>query len=333
MIREIAAFVLLFTSFHSVSIAAARPHDPSPLQLKETIPLPGVHGRIDHMDVDPDGRRIFIAALGNNTVVVVSLDSAGTIQMLPGFDEPQGIVFLPGSQLLLVANGGNGSVSMLDATSFKSVASFGNLRDADNIRYDPNAKRVVVGYGSGGLAVIDPLTRALDYTIPLPAHPESFQIEYAARRVFVNVPDNGDIEVVDQGARRMASKWRTRPAHDNFPMALDSANHRLFVGFRDPASVEVLDTRTGAVLSTTTIHGDVDDIFLDEQRKRLYASCGQGYIDVLSRIGINQLTRAAFVATRRGARTSLFIPSLNLLVVALPESRERPAMLQVYTVR
>src|SRR4051812_25858675 len=170
----------------------------APLVLEQTIPLQDVGGRIDHMAVDLRRRHLFVAELGNGSVDVVDLASSKTIHRITGLSEPQGVGYAAEADLIMVANAGDGTVRMFRAADdFAPVGSIALGSDADNIRVDPPTGNLVVGYGSGGLAVIDPVRRSRIADIALPAHPEGFQIDPDTKRVFVNVPDAGRIAVVD----------------------------------------------------------------------------------------------------------------------------------------
>src|SRR6266853_2355567 len=111
-----------------------------PLTLAKTIPLEKVEGRIDHMATDIAGQRLFVAALGNNTVEILDLKAGKTLQSLPGFAEPQGIAYVPELDRVFVANGQDGTCRILDGHSFKTISSVQCGEDADNVRYDETAK-------------------------------------------------------------------------------------------------------------------------------------------------------------------------------------------------
>jgi len=222
--------------------ANARAGEPTLLRLLQTIALPGVEGRIDHMAVDLDAQRLFIAALGNNTVEVLDLRAGNRIHRITGLHEPQGVSFIPEFNRLFVANGKSGVCDIFDGSSLTSVKSIKLSDDADNIRYDAAKRQVFVGYGSGALAIIGATSTDLIGEIKLKGHPESFQLEKSGPRVFVNVPTAQQIVIVDREKRTVIAAWPTGGASANYPMALDEEHHRLFVGFRKPARVAVFDT-------------------------------------------------------------------------------------------
>lgn len=301
-----------------------------PLRLVQTIPLPNVEGRIDHMAVDLKGQRLFIAALGNNTVEVLDLRAGKGIQSITGLDEPQGVGFIPEFNKIFVANAKGGACDVFDGSSFKRIKRIKFSDDADNIRYDAAARRVYVGYGSGGLGIIDGATGDQLDEIKLDGHPESFQLEKFGPRVFVNVPTSQKIVVVDREKRATITSWPTAAAVANFPMALDETHHRLFVGFRKPATLLVFDTESGKAVANLESPGDADDIFYDSSRRRVYISAGEGFLSIFQQEDTDHYKPITKISTATGARTSLFVPELNRLYLAVPHRFTQRAEVRVY---
>jgi hypothetical protein len=293
--------------------AGAEPQPP--LVLETMIPLPGVSGRIDHMTLDRGRQRLFVAALGNNSVEVIDLRAGEPVDRIAGLHEPQGVAYSDRADLVFVASAGDGSVRMFRGADLTPSGRIDLQDDADNIRIDPRTGHVVVGYGNGGLAIIDPVSRAETGTIKLQGHPEGFQIEPTTGRVFVNVPDAGQIAVVDLDARRQIAAWKVAGVSANFPMALDSEKGVLATVFRKPPSLVLLDTRAGAVKAKHPACADADDVFFDAKRARIYVSCGAGVISAFEQRGGGYYPLAS-VKTSSGARTSLFIPELDRLFLA-----------------
>lgn len=288
---------------------------PAPLALEETIALKGVTGRIDHMAVDVAGKRVFVAELGNDSVDIIDLRAGKATERISGLMEPQGVAYVPSQDLIVVANARDGSVRFFRAADLSPLGTIPLGDDADNIRVDPTTGHVLVGYGSGGLAVIDPATRSKIGGIKLTGHPESFQVDPKTNRVFVNVPDEHQIAVVDLGLGKQVATWKIPGLGANFPMALAGAGGPLAVVFRSPAKLLLLDPATGAVTQRLDTCGDADDVFFDGKRDRIYVSCGDGSVDVMVR-GAQGFQPAGRIATSNGARTSLFVPDLDRLFVA-----------------
>ncbi len=303
------------------------------LKLIKTIPLPEVKGRIDHLAIDVKGKRLFVAALGNNSVEVLDLNAGTKRRSIAGCSKPQGLVYLPKPNLLFVANGGDGRVRIYDGASFNPIVTVGGLEDADNLRYDAKLDRVYVGYGDGGIGVINPVTGVLTVRIPLQGHPESFQIEQDGNYLFANVPDAQQIVVIDRQLRSVVETWPLKDFRANFPIALDEGNHRVFVGCRNPARLVVLDARDGERVADLPLSGDTDDLFYDGARRRIYAACGEGFIDVIEQRDVDDYRRLEKIPTAPGARTCLFSLELNQLYLAVPRLGERPAAIRLYQVQ
>lgn len=310
---------ILFGLWISVaaSCQAEPPADPSSPRLTATIPLEGVEGRIDHMALDAKANKLYVAALGNNTVEVIDFAAGKRTDTIKGFMEPQGIVVVPESQRVIIASGQDGKCRIYDP-SLKLLAQIDGLEDADNVRYDAKSKLAIVGYGGGALAFIDPQTGTKTAEIKLDAHPESFQLEKDGKRIFVNVPGVDHVAVVDREKGAVIAKWALTDAKVNFPMALDEANHRLFIGCRKPAKLVVLDTETGKTVTSVDVVGDTDDVFYDAANKRVYVSGGAGRISIVAQKDADTYNVLAQINTASGARTSFFAPSSGTLYVAVP---------------
>jgi DNA-binding beta-propeller fold protein YncE len=319
---------LVIVMFGLQTIAAQEP-----LALVRSIDLPGVEGRIDHLAFDAGSQRLYVAALGNDTVEVVDVSTGTHLKSLPGFREPQGIAVVPDAKIVAVANGQGDGLQLINVADDRLGAMIRLGDDSDNLRYDATAMRLYVGFGSGALAAITPINARVVGEAKLAGHPESFQLERSGPRVFVNVPTADHIAVVDRGSMKVIATWPVTTAKSNFPMALDEGNHRLFIGCRRPAKVLVFDTASGKETSSFDIVGDTDDLFYDAPRKRLYVSGGEGFIDVIQDQGGNRLSRIAHMATAAGARTALFVPDQNRLYLAVPHRGSQKAQIRVYEAR
>ena len=302
------------------------------LKLKQTIPLPGVEGRIDHFALDPSGERLFVCALGNNTVEVLDLRKGERIHSITGLGAPQGIVYIPELDRLFVANDKGGICKIYDAKSFQTVGELNFKDDADNVRYDDATKKIYVGFGSGGIAAVNAPDGKQIGSIKLSAHPEAFELEKNGKRIFVNVPNARQVAVIDRDKGEIVATWKTDLAFGNFPMALDETNHRLFVGCRLPAKLVVLNTESGDVVTKTDISGDPDDVFYDNQRHRIYAICGAGKIDVIEQTDPNTYKASGKIDTASGARTGLFVLEQDVLFVGVPHNGAQQAEIRAYQI-
>ncbi len=302
---------------------------PAALTVEARIGLGDIKGRLDHLAVDVARHRLYVAELGNDSIGVVDLETGKTIRTITGLYEPQGIGYVSATDTLYVANAGDGSVRVFRGSDLALLSQIDLGSDADNVRVNRDGSRVLVGYGDGALAIIDPQTQRKIDDIPLKAHPESFRLEASGSRIFVNVPDDHAIAVVDGSSTRQLANWPTAELKDNFPMVLDGADHVLAV-FRHPARIGIFDAQHGRLLSSIATCADADDAFFDAKRSRLYVICGEGFVDIFSQ-DADQLRKTNRIPTAGGARTGLFVPETDRLYVAVRAAPGRPAAIWLLT--
>ena len=324
----------------------------SALVLKARIPLAKVQGRMDHMGIDVKGQRLFSTAIDNKTLEVVDLQSSKQVHTITDLDRPQGAYFDATTNRLFVACGGDGSVKIFDGTSFQLLQTVKLSADADNVRYDARGKRVLVGYGGekflngkavrgagdGALAFID-LTGKKTGEIAVDAHPESFQLEKMGTRVFVNVPDRQEIQVADLAKNSVLAHWPVTNCTDSFPMTLDEAHHRLFIGCREPSSVQAYDTTTGKRVASFEAMPS-DDIFYDAAKSRIYVlgnmiqgeaqRVGPGFVQVFQQKDPDHYAKIAQYPTGPGAWTGFFSVDVGKLFVATRKDGEKPSEILVF---
>jgi len=322
-----------------VSLSVATGQDSEVLSLDFHIPLPDVKGRIDHFSVDVKTQRIFVAAVENHTLEVIDLKSRQRVHTIADLAEPQGVFYDPATNHLFVACGLDGVTKVFDATTFQPVGTVRFPDDADNIRVDPRSKGVIVGYagakqlrkretGTGGLGFIDPNGKKIGDVV-IDAHPESFQLEKSGKRIFVNVPEKKEIEVIDAAKRSVLARWPVS-AENNFPMALDEADHRLFIGVWKPPQLLVFDTGAGKQVAAGEIAGKTDDLFYDSGRRRVYVLTSEQYLEVFEQKDADHYDRIARYSTPPRSQTGLFVSEWGKLFVAVPAQNDKSAEILVY---
>ncbi len=308
-----------------------------PLVLTGAIPLPNVQGRIDHFGFDPKGR-IFLSALGNNTVEVVDTSAGRVTHTISGIPRPQGVVYAPDVNKIFVGSDA-GKLYIYDGTSYQPIAALDFGDDVDNLRYDASSKRVYVGYGdedTGAIATVDATTnKRLPEEFKLGGHPESFQLERSGPNIYVNVPDRKEVAVINRSTRGI-SRWPLS-LEGNFPMALDEPDRRLFLVTRAPARLVVMDTTSGQVIATMPCVQNSDDAYYDAERKRIYVSGGQGYISVFQQTDSAHYELLAEVTSGLGGRTSGYFgrgkKGFEVFYVAVPARADHGAEILAYTVQ
>lgn len=329
---------LLLVSLLAWGGRAAGQESPA-LSLTTRIPLENVRGRIDHLSADVKGRRLFVAAVDNHTLEVIDLKSGRRVRTISDLAEPQGVFYDASTDHLFVACALDGVVKMFDGTTFQVLATAKFAEDSDNVRYDARAKRIVVGYagakqlrkrteGTGGLGFLDSNGNKIADVV-IDAHPESFRLEESGNRIFVNVPDKKEIEVIDRIKLTVPARWPVT-AQGNFPMALDEAHHRLFVATWTPPRMLVFDTETGKEIAAGDTAGPSDDLFYDATRRRIYVLTGAGFLDVFQDMGQNHYDRIAHYPTPPHTQTGLFVPEWGKLFAAAPGQGEQGAEIRAY---
>jgi DNA-binding beta-propeller fold protein YncE len=306
-------------------VACAAAGDTPPLERVQVIPLKGPAGRLDHLALDAEHGRLFVANMANASLDVVDLKAGRRVAQVPGQKKIQGIAYAPDLDRIFVGNGADGVCNVLDGHDYKPIKAI-PLEDADNVRYDPRTRRVYVGHADKALAVIDARTLEVVHDVKLPGPPEAFQLARSAPRLYLNTPEPAQVVVVDTAKAEVVARYPLRRAAANFPLALDEAGGRIFVGCRREPMVVVLDSATGKELAAVPIAGDPDDLFHDAKRSRLYASCGEGYLAVVRHRGGDRYELEAKLPTAKLARTSLFDAASGRLYLVVPrgEGRDGP---------
>ena len=311
------------------------------LSLVKSIALPNIHGRIDHLSVDLKGQRIFVAAVENGTLEVIDVKSGRQVHTIGDLAEPQGVYYDASTDRLVVACA-DGALKIFEGATFQLLVTVKLPDDADNIRYDARRKGVVVGYagakqlrkrteGTGGLAFLDLNGNAIG-GVAIDAHPESFRLEEAENRIFVNVPEKKEIEVIDSAKLAVMDRWPVTSAEGNFPMAIDEAHHRLFVGTWTPPRLLVIDTESGKEVTSVEIAGRSDDLFYDSRRARIYVLASGGFVEVLRQKDPEHYERIGRYPTPAHTQTGLFVPEWGKLFAAVRKQGNQSAEVRVYAV-
>jgi len=303
-----------------------------------TIPLPNVHGRMDHFAFDPE-TRLFVSALGNNSEEVISTGSQKVVHTIKGVPVPQGVAYSPETNEVFIGSD-EGKLYIYDGAKFGLITSIDFGDDVDNLRYVASEKRVYVGFGQGRTAAIGIVDAMNNQRLPqeykVGAHPESFQLERSGPNIYVNVPDLKQIVVINRKTGAV-TRWPLS-MRANFPMALDEADQRLFVATRSPARMAVFDTVSGKLVTALPCVQDSDDIYYDSQRKRIYVSGGEGFISVFKQADADHYELMANIPTAPGARTSAYFGALgkngfDRMYVAAPARPGHSAEVLIFTVQ
>jgi len=306
-----------------------------PMILTASVPLEGVKGRFDHF---ASGKgRVFVSGLGNNSVEIIDLFQGTRAHEITGVPNPQGVAFSPEANKLFVASE-KGKVYVYDGDSYKLLNTLDFDGGADNLRYDAATKRVYVGCGddekNSAIAAIDAMTgKRTDEVYKLGGEPESFQLEKSGPNIYVNVPDLKQIVAINRTTKEL-TRW-TVTNLQNFPMALDEADHRIIVGTREPATVSVFDTTSGKMVASVPTVQDTDDLYYSAEKKRLFVPGREGAIWVYQQSDPDHFTLITKVPTVVGAGTAGYFgrqgKGFDRFYLAVSATANSNAEVRIYT--
>jgi DNA-binding beta-propeller fold protein YncE len=307
--------VLFFPTIFAGRMRAA---DAPTLELVQTIDLKGKAGGLDHLALDAGRERLFVANKANNTMDIVDLKAGKLLKQVPGQQAIQGIAYAPDLDRIYVGLGGKGLFNVFDGKTYRLLKTHKFTDDSDNVRYNPRTHLVYVAHAESSLGVVDGKTMTVKADIKLPGDAESFQFATDEPKMYVNVPTPSQVLVIDTNKNEIAASYPLQMAGGAHPLALDDANHRLFSGCRKEPMIVVMDSTSGKEITNVPIPGDVDDLFYDAKQKRLYASCGEGFIAVIRQVDADHYETVEKVPTAKQAKTSLYVTETGRLYLAVP---------------
>jgi hypothetical protein len=312
--------------------------DRQPLHLVQIIEMPNVKGRIDHIDVDVKGKRLFVAGLENGSVEVLDLQAGKWVKSIPGFQKPQGIAYVESLNKVFVASGDDGMLRVFRGDTLGLLDSIKLELGPNRVAYDAHAKLIYVGYGGkdagkdyGEIGIIDAQTDKHIGDVQVTAHPAELLLDNSGNTLFVFVSTESKVQVIDTKNRKIVSAW-TVSSQRNGDGAFDEKNHRLFIGTRTPPEMIAMDSSSGKeVAHLPTVEG-MDGVYFDGLHKRVYVSGGRGfdvgYVFVYEQKDADRYENIGRIPTRPGAGTSFWLPEFNRYYVAAPaHDNEQAAML------
>ncbi len=251
-----------------------------PLRLVQTISLPNVKGRLDHMDVDVNGKRLFVAGLENGTLEVVDLKAGKWVRSMPGFKKPQGALFVPELNKLFVASGDDGMLRVFRGDTLELIDSIHLEPGPNRVVYERNSKLVYVGYGGkdagkdyGEVGIIDAQHDKVVGDVKIVAHPSELLLDKAGTTLFVFSSAASRLQVIDTNKREVLSTWTVTSQRPG-DAALDEFTSRLFIGTRTPAVLIAMDSKSGKEVAHLPTPEGMDGVYFDAGRKRVYGFWG-----------------------------------------------------------
>jgi hypothetical protein len=287
----------------------SRADEPPPdLKRVGTIALKGPVGGLDHLAFDARRGRLFVADTANGSLDIVDVKSAKLIQQIPGQARIRGVDYSPDLDRIFVGNGTGGICNVFDGSEYRLLKNLPLGDDADNVRYESHTRRIFVVHADHELSVVDADSYTFGAPIDLPNSLGALKVESSQPRIYVNAKAAGLVFAIDPQNEQVVGRFPVAPAAVNASLAIDEANHRLFVGCRREPALVVMNSNSGKIMASVPIPGDIDDLWFDIKRGRIYASCGDGAIAVIGRVDADHYKSLARIPTAKGARTSVFDP-------------------------
>jgi DNA-binding beta-propeller fold protein YncE len=310
------------------------------LRLVQTIQLPDVKGRLDHMDVDVKGKRLFVAGLENGTFEVVDLQAGKWVRSIPGFKKSQGALFVPELNKLFLASGDDGMLRIFRGDTLELLDAIHLELGPNRVAYEPKSRLMYVGYGGkdagkdyGEVGIIDARNDKVVGDVRVAAHPSELLLDKAGRTLFVFISIANELQVIDTDKRVVLSTW---PVTSQRPgdAAFDESTSRLFIGTRTPAEMIVMDSKSGKEIAHLPTPESMDGVYFDAKRKRIYVSGGRdlevGYVFVYQQKDADHYETIGKIPTRDGAGTSFWSPELDRYYVAAQATNKVQASILVY---
>jgi DNA-binding beta-propeller fold protein YncE len=322
--------------------ASARAQDHAPLKLVATIPLPGLHdGDFDHFAPDVAGHRLFLTGEENEKVVVLDTNANAVIHTMEDIKAPHAILYRPDLKKLFIVEGDASAVRVYDSDTYKAAGEIKVSIDADSIAYDSATNYLYVVNGGREahtpyslISVVDTnsLKKLRDIKINS-NHVEAIVLEKSGPRLFCNITGLNAVGVMERDKSSLTATWPL-PAGDtqNVAMALDEANHRLFVVTRKPGKLVILNSDDGKLIADLPAVGFVDDMSYDATHKRLYLA-GDQFVDVFEQKDADHYALLAKIPGSFRAKTAILVPELNRYYLAVPHHEKKDAEVRVFEVQ
>jgi len=308
----------------------------APLKLITRTPMPGFTGDFDHFGLDLKGHRLFLAAEEHKTVEVFDLRTGARIHSIEGFAHPLMVAYLQDSNRLIVTDGDDNAVLLVDCKKYKIIRTIKLSPDVDHGVLNPVNKYYYVESGGGSnapthvLAIID--TKSFERVGDIAGLPgssnEGMVIDHVGKRLYVNLTGTDEVGVVDLETRQLVAKWPLPDAHVAHAIVLDEPDHRIFVATRQPAQFIVFNTDTGKVVTSLPCVGVNSDMSFDVSRKRIYVT-GSETASVFEQRDADHYEHIAEVPTAYRAKSSIFVPELKRLFVAASGKGKPDAKLEL----
>jgi hypothetical protein len=292
-----------------------------PYTFIKEIPIGGENGW-DYLNIDPMAHHLYVSHGTTAAVIDTQKDAViATIADTPGIHGA--VAGTPGR--VFTSNGRGSNASIVDTGTWQTIAKVETAPNPDFIMFDPKLKEVYTFNGGGKSAtVIGAVSGNVVATIPLSGKPEAGVPDPTVGRVYVNIEDKGTIQVIDVVTHAVVAEWPIAPGEEASGLAIDTKNHRLFIGARNNVML-MMDSTNGKIVASVPIGAGTDSTWFDPGTAYAFSSCGDGTTTIAHEDSPGKLTIVQTLKTERGARTMALDPSTHRIYFASVTFGEPPA--------
>lgn len=312
--------------------AALPPVSGGPVQFERSIKLPAIQGYVDHMALDAKRDRMWIVCLNANQVIIVDLQRGVVIRRLKDVDAPTDVAYLPDLDEFVITERGTHVIRRCSAESGDKTGDIKMPDAPDAVRYDADRHLLFSDCGKS-VVWLDPAKPDSQTVAALDGPCEGFALDPDGVHIYANVPRAEHVAVIDRSAAAVTARWPLTEAVGNYPMALDGAHHRLFVGCSNPHRLLVFDTQAGKQIAALTISSDCIELMYDAASRRLIAPAGVGALDIFRQKSADEYELEARLGTQHRARTGTYDAATKRLYIAAPAFQTDPAKLMIFSMR
>jgi DNA-binding beta-propeller fold protein YncE len=300
----------------------------------------GGEGGWDYVTVDGSNHRLFVTR--STHTLAIDTETGKILGDIPGQIRSHGVALVPKlGRGFITDGGGKGAILVFDLKTYAVIGRIPAMPDADGIIYDAKLDRVLAVSGDGKALMtfrpsIDPEHGSIDPPIDLGGSPE-FLASDGSGKVYINLEDKDMVAVVDLQSRKVTARWPVTPAGRPVGMAIDPANHRLFIGARNPQKLVVMNAETGAIESTLPIGAGVDANAFS--KGQAFSSCGDGTLVIAGKVdgswGMVQTVKTAAGARTMGldgANGRIYLPTAELEPQAAGRPKPKPGTFMIVVV-
>jgi len=282
------------------------------LQLSADVPLGGNATRMDYASYDADRHLLFIAHLGDSTVIVFDTQTRRVVSRIGGVSKVHGVLAIPSLARVYASATGDNEIVAIDEASLQVSARIPGGVYPDGMAYAPEAHKLYVSDENGATEpVIDVTRNQRIATIALGGKVGNTQYDERSKHIFVNVQTRAQLVEIDPSTDRIIARIDLPGARGNHGLLIEPQQRRAFIACEDNHRLLVLDLATRKVVETFEVGKDPDVLAYDPGLHRLYVAGEAGIVSLF------QLE--AGTVSRRG---EAFIAANAHVVAVVPETHE-----------